>query len=111
MTERLLFAGRGGPSPTEGWESLQPGGVWLVWPASGAVVPCPPGEDIASIASESHPTGRLPCERCGSESLTYGAVVISAGAVLVGVLVCGGCAADLEVNHDPIIWVHPRKAI
>ena len=107
--EALLLAGRAGPAEGwDGWQTLNPGEVFLLWPTPlGVVVPCPPGEDIAQIASDSYPAGVFMCERCDRHVATR-AVVLSAGCVLVGVCVCYPCADDLETVHGPIFWTEPN---
>ena len=107
--ERLLLDGLGGPSPTEGWDGLKPGRVWMLWPASGTAVDCEPGRPIAEIAADTFPKYATPCERCGSTEPTYGGLVMNAGAVNVGLLICAGCAMELDLQHGPLKWVAPQE--
>lgn len=101
--EQLLLDALRGP-----WETLRPGSVWLVWPATATAKECPPEGDISAIASATFPRYSVPCERCGSMSPTRG-VVMGAGAVLVGVVVCAVCALNLDLDHGPVRYIDPGR--
>lgn len=109
--EQLLLDGLHGPTDWP-WQTLRPGSVWLLWPAALTAVVCEPGQDIAGVAAETFPryAATTPCQRCeGTDSPIYGGVVMNAGAVLVGVLVCLDCALDLEANFGPVTWTGPAR--
>lgn len=109
--EQVLLDELQGPQGWE-WQTLRPGHVWLTWPAAMAAVECEPFADIAAIASETFPryAATSPCDRCGDHAPIYGGLVMAAGAVLVGALVCIGCAAELEAaTEGQVTWTWRRK--
>jgi len=108
--EQLLLEGLRGPEDWA-WSTVRPGHVWLLWPAAFTAEECPPGREVADVAIESFPryAATTACERCGAREPIHGGVVMNAGAVNVGVLVCVGCAAELEANHGPVTWTRPGR--
>jgi len=108
--EQALLDGLQGPEDWP-WQTLRPGHVWLVWPAALTAVDCEPGQDIAEIAADTFPKycATTACERCGGRERIYGAVVLNAGAVLVGVLVCDDCANHLEMHYGPVKWIRQKE--
>ena len=108
--EQALLDGLQGPEDWP-WQTLRPGHVWLVWPAALTAVECEPGQDIADVASGSFPlyAQSTPCERCGERAPLIGGVVMNAGAVLVGVLVCDDCANHLEMHYGPVKWIRQKE--
>lgn len=106
-TESVLLDALVGPSPAEAWQDVEPGQVTVLWPSTGALVPAPPGVDLASSARRAVPRAAR-CDRCGHDGEVFGALLIEAGAKVIALVMCGACALDL--GHLDPYWTTREKS-